>query len=62
MPNSRFALHGVAPSYFTVCELFLPLVRCLCAFLRPLLTRVSTAPRLALQRFTRLGPLRLVLH
>ena len=24
MPNSRFALHGLAPPYFTVCALFLP--------------------------------------
>ena len=44
MPNSRFALHGLAPPYFTVCALFLPLIHGLCAFLRPLLTPVSTAP------------------
>ena len=24
MPNSRFALHGLAPPYFTVCARFLP--------------------------------------
>ena len=32
MPNSRFALHGLAPPYFTVCALFLPLIHGLCAF------------------------------
>ena len=44
MPKSRFALHGLAPPKFTVCALFLPLIHGLCAFFRPLLTPVSTAP------------------
>ena len=44
MPNSRFALHGLAPPYFTVCAPFLPLIHGLCGFFRPLLTPVSTAP------------------
>ena len=47
MPNSRFALHGLAPPQFTVCALFLPLIHGLCAFFRPPLTPVSTAPFLA---------------
>ena len=41
VPNSRFALHGLAPHKFMVCALFLPLIRGLCAFFRPLLTPVS---------------------
>ena len=48
MPNSRFALHGLAsPPSFTVCALFLPPIHGLmiiCVFLRQLLTPVSTAP------------------
>ena len=42
--NSRFALHGLAPPKFTFCALFLSLSLALCAFFRPLLTPVSTAP------------------
>ena len=34
VPNSRFALHGLAPPYFTVCAPFLPLIHGLCAFFR----------------------------
>ena len=37
MPNSRFALHGLAHPKFTLCALFLPLIHGLCAFFRPLL-------------------------
>ena len=41
MPNSRFALHGLAP----VCAPFLPLIHGLYApFSGPLLTPVSRAP------------------
>ena len=50
VPNSRFALHSLAPPKFTVCALFLPLAYGLCAFFRPLLThlsRLSTAPFVA---------------
>ena len=41
MPNSRFALHGVAPHKFTVCVPFWPLSHGLCAFFMPFLTPVS---------------------
>ena len=44
VPNSRFALHGWAPPWFTVCALFLPLIHSLCTFCRLLLTPVSAAP------------------
>ena len=44
VPNSRFALHGLAPPKFTVCAPFLPLIHGLCAFFRLLLTPLSTAP------------------
>ena len=46
MPNSWFALHGLAPSpIHGVCALFFAYHSWLmCAFLRPLLTPVSTAP------------------
>ena len=56
MPNSRFALHGLAPPYITVCALLFILIYGLCAFFRPLLTPVSTAPffaSLSASRFTR---------
>ena len=36
MPNSRIALHGLAPPYFMVCALFLAPTHGLCAFFRPL--------------------------
>ena len=36
MPNSRFALHGLAPHQFTVCALLLPRIHGLGAFFRPL--------------------------
>ena len=38
VPNSRFALHGLAPPSFTVCASFLPAIHGLCAFFRLLLT------------------------
>ena len=44
MPSSRFALHGLAPPFFTVSGLFLPLIHGSCALFRPLLTPVSTVP------------------
>ena len=34
MPNSRFALHGLAPPQFSVCAPFLPLIHGLCTFFR----------------------------
>ena len=52
MPNSRFALHGLAPPKFTVCALFLPLIHGLCAFFRLLLTPLSTAPSPPPSQFT----------
>ena len=52
MPNSRFALHGLAPPKFTVCAPFLPLIHGLCAFFRPLLTPVSAAPSVHGLHFT----------
>ena len=52
MPNSRFALHGLAPPSFTVCAPFLPLIHGWCAFFRPLLTPVLTAPSLPASQFT----------
>ena len=52
MPNSRFALHGLAPPKFTVCAPFLPLIHGLCAFFRPLLTPLSTAPSPPHSQFT----------
>ena len=62
VPNSRFALHGLAPPQFTVCAPFLHLIHGLCAFFRLLLTPVSTAPfftslsvhAVCTSRFTRL--------
>ena len=52
MPSSRFALHGLARPYFTVCAPFLPLIHGLCAFFRPLVTPVSAAPSLLASQFT----------
>ena len=52
MPNSQFALHGLAPPKFTACAPFLPRIRGLCAFFRPLLTPVSAAPSLPDSQFT----------
>ena len=52
MPNSRFALHGLAPPKITVCAPFLPLIHGLCAFFRPLSTPVSTAPSPPPSQFT----------
>ena len=36
MPNSRFALHGLAPPQFTVCAPFLPLIHGYVCFQAPL--------------------------
>ena len=52
MANSWFALHGLAPHYFTVCTLILPLIHGLCALFRPLLTPVSATPSLPASQFT----------
>ena len=52
MPNSRFALHGLAPPSSRFVRLFLPLIHGLCTFLRPLLTPVSTALFLPASQFT----------
>ena len=52
MPNSRFALHGLASPQFKVCALFWPLIHGLCAFFRSLLTPVSAAPSLPASQFT----------
>ena len=52
VPNSRFALHGLAPPQFTVCAPFLPLVHGLCAFFRLLLTPLSTTPSPPPSQFT----------
>ena len=52
MPNSRFALHGLAPPQFTVCAPFLPLIHDFCALFRPLLTPLSTAPSPLASQFT----------
>ena len=67
MPNSWFTLHGLAPPKLTVCALFLPLIHGLCAFFRPLLTPVSTAPffaNLSVHRlhFTVYAPFRIELN
>ena len=47
MPNSRFS-----PSLIHVYAPFLPLIHGLCAFSRPLLIPVSTAPFLPASQFT----------
>ena len=52
VPNSRFALHGLAPPQFTACVPFLPLMHGLCAFFRVLLTPLSTAPSPLPSQFT----------
>ena len=52
MPNSWFALHGLAPPQFTVYAQFFPLIHDLGAFFRPLLTPASTAPSLSASQFT----------
>ena len=52
VPDSRFALHGLAPPWFMVCSPFLPLIHGLCAFVRPLLTPISAAPSLPASQFT----------
>ena len=52
VPNSRFALHGLAPPSLTVCAPFLPLIHGLCAFFRLLLTPLSTAPSPQPSQFT----------
>ena len=52
VPNSRFALHGLAPPLFTVSALFLPHIHGLCASVRPLLTPVSAVPSLPASQFT----------
>ena len=52
MPNSRFALHGLARPYFTVCAPFLSLIHGLCALFRLLLTPLSTAPSRPSSQFT----------
>ena len=52
MPNSRFALHSLAPHQFTVCAPFLPLIHGLCAFFKVLLTPLWTAPSPPPSQFT----------
>ena len=44
MPNSRFALHRLAPPRFTVCALFLPLIHGLCVFSGPPLGTCLDSP------------------
>ena len=52
MPNSRFALHGLAPPSFTVCAPSLPPIHGLCTFFTLLLTPLSTAPSPPHSQFT----------
>ena len=52
VPNSRFALHDLAPPKFTVCAPFLPLIHALCAFFQAALDALSTAPSPPPSQFT----------
>ena len=53
VPNSRFALHGKRPSLIHGLHAFFASnSRGLCAFIRPLLTPVTTAPFLPASQFT----------